>query len=152
MWAIQGNDSVPLEAVHLFNGLTTGRKRKVPMVVDPLGLFDCCPTTDGAVAALLTTPEIAKDMQKDYILIKGNGLAVTYGYFSMAFQEDNAFLGFKSTREAAAMAYRQAEVNDPQSALKTLSYISSTKRKIIRPLRLYCRIRFFPLRSLRALR
>lgn len=34
-------------------------------------------------------PQIARDMKKDYVLIKGMGLALTYGHFSMAFQEDN---------------------------------------------------------------
>ena len=87
------------------------------MVVDPLGLFDCCPTTDGAAAVILTTPEIAKDLKKEYVLIKGMGLAITYGYFSMAFQEDNDFLGFKSTREASAMAYRQAGITNPRKEI-----------------------------------
>ena len=90
---------------------------KAPMVVDPLGLFDCCPTTDGAAAVILTTPEIAKDLKKEYVLIKGMGLAITYGYFSMAFQEDNDFLGFKSTREASAMAYRQAGITNPRKEI-----------------------------------
>ena len=102
---------------HFRSPITEETVLKAPMVVDPLGLFDCCPTTDGAAAAILTTPEIAKEMKKDYILIKGMGLAVTYGYFSMAFQEDNDFLGFKSTREAAAMAYSQAGVNDPRKEI-----------------------------------
>lgn len=56
-------------------------------------------------------------MKKDYVLIKGMGLAVTYGYFSMAFQEDNDFLGFKSTREASAMSYRQAGIKNPRKEI-----------------------------------
>jgi acetyl-CoA C-acetyltransferase len=102
---------------HFQTPVTEETVLKAPLVVDPLGLFDCCPTTDGAAAAILTTPEIAKDLKKDYILIKGIGLAVTDGYFSMPFQEDNDFLGFRSTREAAAMAYRQAGVKDPRKEI-----------------------------------
>jgi acetyl-CoA C-acetyltransferase len=102
---------------HFRSPITEEKVLKAPMVVDPLGLFDCCPTTDGAAAVILTTSEIAKDMKKDYILIKGMGLAVTYGYFSMPFQEDYDFLGFKSTREAAAMAYCQAGIKDPRKEI-----------------------------------
>ncbi len=61
--------------------------------------------------------EIAKGLKKDYVLIKGMGLAITYGYFSMAFQEDNDFLGFKATREASAMAYRQAGIENPRKEI-----------------------------------
>jgi acetyl-CoA C-acetyltransferase len=102
---------------HFRSPITEETVLKAPMVVDPLGLFDCCPTTDGAAAAILTTPEIARDLKKDYTLIKGIGLAVTQGYFSMPFQEDNDFLGFRSTREAAAMAYRQAGIKDPRKEI-----------------------------------
>jgi acetyl-CoA acetyltransferase len=34
-----------------------------PMVVDPLGLFDCCPTTDRLRGDPLP-PEIARDLRK----------------------------------------------------------------------------------------
>lgn len=102
---------------HFRSTITEEMVLKAPMVVDPLGLYDCCPTTDGAAAAILTTPQIAKDLKKDYILIKGMGLAVTYGFFSMPFQPDNDFLGFKSTREAAAMAYREAGIRNPRKEI-----------------------------------
>ena len=47
-----------------------------PMVAWPLGLFDCCGVSDGAAAAIITTPEIAKTFRDDYILVKGIGLSV----------------------------------------------------------------------------
>ncbi len=103
---------------HFRSPVTEETVLKAPMVADPLGLFDCCPTTDGAAAVILTTPAIARERKKDYILIKGMGLAVTYGYFSMPFQEDNDFLGFQSTREAAAVAYRQAGIRNPRQEIQ----------------------------------
>ena len=39
-----------------------------PMIAWPLGLFDCCGVSDGAAAAIITTPEIAAGLRKDYIL------------------------------------------------------------------------------------
>ncbi len=49
-----------------------------PPIVYPLGLFDCCPTTDGAAAAILTRADLAKKFRDDYVLIKGMGVAVSY--------------------------------------------------------------------------
>jgi acetyl-CoA C-acetyltransferase len=102
---------------HFQSEVTIDKVLNAPMVVDPLGLYDCCPTTNGAAAVILTTPDIARDLQKDYVLIKGMGLAVTYGYFSMPFQEDNDFLGFSCTREASAMAYKRAGIQDPRKEI-----------------------------------
>ena len=47
-----------------------------PMIAWPLGLYDCCGVSDGAAAAIITTPEIARTLREDYILVKGLGLAV----------------------------------------------------------------------------
>ena len=46
-----------------------------PVVADPLHLYDCCPVSDGAAAVLLTTPEIAKELNKPLISIAGVGQA-----------------------------------------------------------------------------
>ena len=34
------------------------------MIAYPLGLFDCCGVSDGAAAAIVTTPEIARSLGK----------------------------------------------------------------------------------------
>ncbi|GIR72506.1 MAG: hypothetical protein CM15mP75_0180 [Flammeovirgaceae bacterium] len=50
------------------------------MVAAPLGLFDCCGVSDGAAAAIVTTPEIAKSMGKhDLVSVKALQLAVSNG-------------------------------------------------------------------------
>ncbi len=41
------------------------------MVVDPLRLFDCCIVTDGAVVALVTTAERARDLKQRPVYISG---------------------------------------------------------------------------------
>jgi len=40
-------------------GCFDGYDLKAPMIAEPLGLFDCCGVSDGAAAAIVTTPEIA---------------------------------------------------------------------------------------------
>src|SRR6202453_3575929 len=42
-----------------------------PMIAEPLGLYDCCGVSDGAAAAIVTTPEIARSLgHKDMVTIK----------------------------------------------------------------------------------
>jgi acetyl-CoA C-acetyltransferase len=88
-----------------------------PMVADPLGVLDSTPTTDGAAAVVLTTVERAAASGKPYAVLDGVGYAVVDGYYSGLYSEDNDFLGFRSTREAAAIAYEQAGITDPRAQL-----------------------------------
>jgi acetyl-CoA C-acetyltransferase len=82
-----------------------------PMVCDPLGLFDCCPTTDGAAAVVLCRADMARQFRSDYVLVKGLGLAVNTG--RPWNQNDFEYVGFPSTQAAAHEAYRMAGIADP---------------------------------------
>lgn len=84
-----------------------------PMVTDPLGLFDCTPTSDGAASVILTTESEAKKITENYVVISGIGLSVTSGYFTAQFDPDWDFLGFESTQQAAKIAYEQAGIKNP---------------------------------------
>ena len=64
---------------HLQMQITEEQALKAPMVAWPFGLFDCCPTTDGAAAAVLCRADMAKHFRDDFVLVKGMGLAVTSG-------------------------------------------------------------------------
>jgi acetyl-CoA C-acetyltransferase len=81
---------------------------RAPMIYSPLGLFDCCPTTDGAAAAIICRADLAKRFRKPPVLVKGAGLAVTTGrpYFDPTFD----YLGFRSTQAAARQAYAMAGI------------------------------------------
>lgn len=94
------------EKAHLQMEVTEEKVLKAPMIASPFGLFDCCPTTDGAAAAILCRADIAKRFRSDYALVKGFGLAVTTGrpYFDPTFD----YLGFRSTQNAAKQAYEMA--------------------------------------------
>ena len=96
------------EKAHLQMEVTEEKVLKAPMVASPFGLFDCCPTTDGAAAAIICKREIASRFRDDYVLVKGLGLAVTSGrpYFDPNFD----YLGFRSTQKAAQQAYGMANI------------------------------------------
>src|SRR6202043_612423 len=65
---------------HLQNKITEETVLKAPMVAEPLGLFDCCGVSDGAAAAIVTTPEIARALGKrDLVTLKAVQLSVSSG-------------------------------------------------------------------------
>ena len=82
-----------------------------PMVAWPLGLFDCCGVSDGAAAAIITTPEIARTFRDDYVLVKGLGLAV--GAFGII-RNDWDFVHFPETVRAAQASYEEAGIVNPR--------------------------------------
>jgi acetyl-CoA C-acetyltransferase len=86
---------------------------KAPYVAAPLKLFDCCPTTDGAAAAILCRADKARDYTDDYAIIKGCSLAITGGYYSAQMRPDFTFTGFTATRTASQQAYEQAGIKKP---------------------------------------
>ena len=49
---------------HLQKAVEMDTILNAPMIASPLGLFDCCGVSDGAAAAIVTTPEIAKALGK----------------------------------------------------------------------------------------
>lgn len=93
---------------HLRMEVTEQKVLEAPIIAWPFGLFDCCPTTDGAAAAIVCKREIASRFRSDYVLVKGVGLAVTSGrpYFDPTFD----YLGFRSTQQAAQQAYDMAGI------------------------------------------
>ena len=85
-----------------------------PMIAWPLGLYDCCGVSDGAAAAIITTPEIARTLRDDYILVKGLGLAV--GAFGVL-RNDWDFTYFPETVRASQAAYEEAGITDPRAEI-----------------------------------
>ena len=86
-----------------------------PVIAWPLGLFDCCPVTDGASAAILTRADLAKKFKDDYVLIKGVGNAVSRrDLYNVRLIHDYDYIHFPQTEEAARQAYEQAGIKDPR--------------------------------------
>ena len=96
---------------HFQREVSAEQVMKAPMVAWPLGLFDCCGVSDGAAAAIITTPEIARTFRDDYVLVKGLGLAV--GAFGII-RNDWDFVHFPETVRAAQASYEEAGIVNPR--------------------------------------
>ena len=87
-----------------------------PMIADPLGMFDCCGVSDGAAAAIVTTPEIARALGKqDLVTIKAIQLSISSGIESSMAGWDGSHV--RNTRKAAARAYAEAGITNPREQL-----------------------------------
>lgn len=99
---------------HFRNPVSLEQVMKAPMISDPLGRFDCCAMSDGAAALVITRPELAESYAHadDYVLVKANAISV----FTMApwYWPQYGFTEFPSTKKAAEMAYKEAEITNPR--------------------------------------
>jgi len=105
---------------HLKSIITEEQCKKAPMIAYPLGLFDCCGVSDGAAAAIVTTPEIAKSLKRNQNLIKVKALQVSNssGEEEGYSQWDGSY--FATTRVAATKAYEEAGIKDPRKEISMM--------------------------------
>jgi acetyl-CoA C-acetyltransferase len=104
---------------HLRKAVSMDAILGAPMIADPLGLFDCCGVSDGAAAAIVTTPDIARGLGKrDFVTIKAIQLSVSSGLESTTDRWDGSYV--RNTRNAATKAYKEAGITDPRSQLSLI--------------------------------
>lgn len=101
---------------HFQREITIEQVMKAPIIAWPLGLLDCCPTTDGAAAAIITRRELAPRFNPDYVLIKAITLTVDSMY--PALRPEHDFLHWPATQVACKKAFEQVGITNP---LKQLS-------------------------------
>lgn len=100
---------------HLRREITEEQVLKSPVISWPLNLFDCCGLSDGGAAAILTTPEIARTLKDDYILIKG--LALANGNGAGLLDTDYGFTSMPENVKCSLMAYEQAGIKAPREEI-----------------------------------
>jgi acetyl-CoA C-acetyltransferase len=89
---------------------------KAPMIADPLGLYDCCGVSDGAAAAIVTTPDIARGLGvENPVTVKAIQLSASHGWEMQYGEWDGSYV--RNTREAAKHAYAEAGIRDPSREL-----------------------------------
>ena len=80
---------------------------RAPRVAAPLGLYDCCPVSDGAAAVLLAPADVARSFTDTPVFIDAVGAGSDY----LAVQERPRLTQFAATRWAAEEAFRHARVD-----------------------------------------
>ncbi|HEX9843819.1 MAG TPA: acetyl-CoA acetyltransferase, partial [bacterium] len=101
---------------HLQKAVSLDTILQAPMIAEPLGLFDCCGVSDGAAAAIITTPEIARSMGKhNLITVKALQLALSNGLEAEHNSWDGSY--FHTTRIAAKRAYEEAGITNPREQI-----------------------------------
>ncbi|MEK6984860.1 MAG: beta-ketoacyl synthase N-terminal-like domain-containing protein [Candidatus Thermoplasmatota archaeon] len=73
-----------------------------PMIADPLGLFDCCSTTDGAATLLLVSEERVSEFTDKPIWLTGSGAATD----TLALHDRKSLTTVAAATQAAAQAFK----------------------------------------------
>ncbi len=102
------DNAIPNEYAQYQRELTVQEALDAPPVAEPLGLFDCCPITDGASAIVLVSEEYAAehDLSAD-VAVVGTG----QGTDRMALQDREHLARTPAADQAAEMAYDEAGVD-----------------------------------------
>jgi acetyl-CoA acetyltransferase len=78
------------------------------MVVEPLGLYEVSPRSDGAAVLVLAREEIARSLNRPYVLVRGRGF-YHEGAHQIA-EVPNDMTAYQAAERAAAAAYAEAGV------------------------------------------
>src|SRR6056297_789840 len=79
---------------------------EAPTVADPLNLYHCCPTSDGAAAVLVASEGVVAEYTDDPIRVAGVGAASErVGLF-----QRDTYTAISSSETAAESAYEQADI------------------------------------------
>lgn len=104
---------------HLRRSVEMDAILRAPIIAEPLGVFDCCGVSDGAACAIVTTPDIARELGKrELVTIKALQLSASSGRESGTSQWDGSCV--PNTQMAARAAYREAGIRDPRKELTQL--------------------------------
>jgi len=91
---------------HFQRTITLEQALNSAMVAHPLTLFDCCPVTDGASAAIVCRTDLAKKYTDTPIYVLGHGASTDrLGLF-----ERKDFTALTATTMAAEQAYKMAKI------------------------------------------
>lgn len=101
---------------HLRRAVDMDTILNAPMIADPLGLYDCCGVSDGAAAAIVTTPEIARSLGMDTMVsVKAMQICTSHGWEAQYGVWDGSYV--PTTRAAAARAYSEAGLSNPKAQI-----------------------------------
>jgi acetyl-CoA C-acetyltransferase len=91
---------------HMRFEITVEQALAAPMVVDPFGMYDCTPQSDGAAALLLAAADVADEFTGKPVWVRGYGL----GLDRVMHAHKPDMTTFPATTKAARAAYAMAGV------------------------------------------
>lgn len=91
---------------HLGFTCTLEDARNAPVVADPLNLYHCCPTSDGAAVVVLASEEVVDRYTERPVHVAGSGAAS--GHVGLA--QRDSYVGIPAARTAAEAAYEMAGI------------------------------------------
>ncbi len=101
---------------HLRKAITEEQVLHAPIIAEPLGLFDCCGVSDGAAAAIVARPDIARALGKpDLVTFKALQVACSNGWEMQSNAWDGSYI--HTARIAAKRAYDEAGITDPRAEI-----------------------------------
>ena len=98
------------EMAHLRKDVSFDKARSGAMVADPLTLYDCCPTSDGASAVILVADHLAHQFTDTPIWVKGSGS----GSDKLALHDRPSLTQLRATQLASQKAYSLANLQPNQ--------------------------------------
>ena len=98
------------EVAHLRKDVSFEKASSGAMVADPLTLYDCCPTSDGASAVILVADHLAHQFTDTPIWVKGSGA----GSDKLALHDRPSLTQLRATQLASQKAYSIANVQPKQ--------------------------------------
>lgn len=105
---------------HFQREITIEQVMNAPIIGYPLGLFDCCPTTDGAAAAIICRSDMAGKFRDDPVLVKAMGLSVGKAdiYTGRTPEADEFdYTLWNETKQAAQQVYDQLGITNPREEI-----------------------------------
>jgi len=77
-----------------------------PTVAEPLNLYHCCPTTDGAAAVLLVSEDVVGEYTDERVRVAGVGA----GSDEVGLFQRDTYTGIPASQRAADTAYERADI------------------------------------------
>jgi len=100
---------------HFQREVTLEQVLNAPMIAWPLGILDCCGTSDGAAAAIVVRASEAKKFNPNPVYIKA--LQICTNPADGSRRDDYDFAHVEATYRAGIAAYAEAGVKDPRNEI-----------------------------------
>jgi acetyl-CoA C-acetyltransferase len=120
--------ALPNPKAHLRFEITIEQVLNAPVVVEPFGLYDCTPQSDGAAALLVVGEEVVDRYTEDPVWVRGVGLGLDRVMHAHKADMTTFPATVKAARQAFAMAgvapadIDVAEVHDCFTGVELISY------------------------------